>query len=80
MVKAQEPTSETVGGALLSLVNGTHPKSGWIRGGMLASGVFAGFVANLLGWRQYRMHLWLGLAAAWFLIALVLAFREARNQ
>ena len=76
----QEPTRGTVGGALLSLVNGTHPKSGWIRGGMLASGVLAAFLTDRLGWRQYRTHLFLGLVVAWFLIALVFAFRETRNQ
>jgi hypothetical protein len=80
MVKEQEPTPGTVGGTLLSLVNGTHPKSGWVRGGMLASGVLAAFLADLLGWRQYRTHLLVGLVAAWFLIALVFAFRESRSE
>ena len=80
MVKPQEPKPGTVSGALLSLVNGTHPKSRWVRGGIFASAVSAAFLADVLGWRQYRTHLMLGLVAAWFLIALVLAFRERRSE
>jgi hypothetical protein len=47
---------------------------------MLASGFLTAFLADLFGWRQYRTQLLLGLVAAWFLIALVFAFRESRKE
>jgi len=69
-----------VGEELLSLVDGTHPQSGWVRGGMFGSAVLAGFVAPFLGLRSYRLQLVLGISAVWFVIALVIAFRETRNN
>jgi hypothetical protein len=81
MVNQDEP-SETagVGGELLSLVSGTHPKSRWVRGGMFASALGAGFVAPYLGWRQYRLRMILVISAAWFVIALVIAIRGSSKD
>ena len=81
MVERQQPSVPgTVGGQLLSPVDGRHPKSRWTRGGIIATALVAGFAAPYLGWRQYRMRMVLGLSAVWFLIALVIAFRESRNR
>jgi len=82
MVKQSEPsTPGSVSGELLGLVNGSRPKSRWVRGGMFASGVAAPLVSDLLGWpwRQNKGLLILGVAAVWFVIALVIAFRESRS-
>jgi hypothetical protein len=81
MENRQEPSPPgSVSGELLSLVEGTHPKSRWVRGGMIGTALVAGFVAPYLGLRQYRLRLVLGISAVWFVIALVIAFRESRQD
>jgi len=81
MVKQREPSTGTVSGELLSLVNGNHPKSRWVRSGMFASGLAVPLVSDLLGWpwRENKGLLILGIAAVWFVIALGMAIRESRN-
>jgi len=70
----------TVGEELLDLVKGTHARGRWLRGGMFASGVFAAFLGNLLGLREYRTFIWLGLVAMWFLVAVAMALKASRNE
>ena len=70
----------SVGERLLDLVSGAHPKSTWVRGGAFVTAIAAGLVAPYLGWRPYRLRLILAVSAVWFLIALVIAFRDSENS
>ena len=70
----------SVGEKLTDLVSGNDPKSRWLLTGVFVSALLVGFVAPYLGWRPSRIRLVLGVSAFWFLIALVMAFRESRNR
>ena len=79
-MKHEPSPPESLSGELLSIVNGTNPRTRWVRWGMIATALVAGFVAPYLGWRPYRMRLVLGISAVWFLIALAVALGETRNR
>jgi hypothetical protein len=70
----------TVGEELIDLVKGTHAKGRWLRGAMLASGFFAALLADLLGFREYRTFIALGLVATWFIVAVAMAVKASRTE
>jgi hypothetical protein len=81
MVESREPSMPGgVGERLTALVSGNDPKSRWLLAGIFVSALVVGFVSPYLGWRLSRMRMVLGVSAFWFLIALVIAFRESRNS
>ena len=81
MVEPREPsTPGSVGEKLTDLVSGNDPKSRWLLAGVFLSALVVGFASPYLGWRPSRMRMVLGVSAFWFLVALVIAFRESRSK
>ena len=81
MVEPREPSRPgSVGEKLTDLVSGNDPKSRWLLAGIFVSALVVGFVSPYLGWRPSRIRMVLSVSAVWFLIALVIAFRESRDN
>jgi hypothetical protein len=69
-----------VGTELTRLLNGDNRKSRWLLAGMIGTAIVATLLAPRLGWHVSRLRLQLVLAAAWFVILLLIAFHESTKQ
>jgi hypothetical protein len=70
----------TIGAELSLLLAGKSRKSRWLLGGIVLSAIAARLVAPRLGLRVSGLQLQFGLAAVWLVVAVLLAYREARKD
>ena len=70
----------TVGAELSLLLAGKSRKSRWLLGGIVLSAIAARLVAPRLGLHMSGLQLQFGLAAVWFVVAVLLAYRETRKD